>query len=167
VHRPPVDFSTRRIIALLEDPAHRPVWAIRLAPAAHLIAADSIAPQPVPPDRVYQLWLSAEGVAGLRQLGLLPQQGHKSIPVSPENAQLLMGSGRLEVTLEPVGGSPQALPSGRVAFDGKLEGGPEPVGLDTNPGEDSRARLNPDGEERAPGKSGQARQRLRLGRLQP
>ncbi len=101
VRRPPPDFSTLRIIAVLEDGARHPAWAIRLAPAAHQIAAESLTLQPVPPGRVYQLWLSAEGVAGTRQLGLLPQRGRKIIPVSPEDAQRLAGAGRLEVTLEP------------------------------------------------------------------
>jgi anti-sigma-K factor RskA len=124
VRRPPPDFSTRRTVAVLEDAAHHPAWAIRLAPAAHQIAADSLAPPPVPPGRVYQLWLSAQGVAGLRPLGLLPQVGRKTIPVAPEDAQRLSGSGRLEVTLEPAGGSPQPGPTGPVVFGGTLDGRP-------------------------------------------
>jgi anti-sigma-K factor RskA len=124
IRRPPPDLSTRRIVAVLEDGAHHPAWAIRLAPAAHQIEADSLAPQPVPPGRVYQLWLSAEGAAGPRQLGLLPQRGRKTIPVTPEDAQRLSGTGRLEVTLEPAGGSRQPGPTGRVMFGGALDVAP-------------------------------------------
>src|SRR5215472_6675210 len=116
VRRPPPDFSTLRIVAVVEDGAHHPAWAIRLAPAAHQIAADSLAPQPAPRGRVYQLWLAAEGSAGPSQLGLLPQRGRKAIPVSPEDAQRLMGTGPIEVTLEPAGGSPQPGPTGPVVF---------------------------------------------------
>ena len=122
VRRPPPDFSTRRVVAVLADVAHRPAWAIRFTPAAHQIAADSLAPPPLPPRRVYQLWLAAEGVAGLRQLGLLPQLGCKAIPVTPEDAQRLSGRGRLVVTLEPAGGSPQPGPTGPVVFGGALDG---------------------------------------------
>jgi anti-sigma-K factor RskA len=123
IRRPPPDFSTLRIITILEDGAHRPAWAIRLAPAAHQIAADSLAPQPVPPGRVYQLWLSIEGAAALRPLGMLPQAGRKTIPVTPEAAGWLGGSGQLVVTLEPQGGSPQPGPTGAVRFRGTLDGG--------------------------------------------
>jgi anti-sigma-K factor RskA len=122
VRRPPPDFAALRVIAVLEDGGHRPAWSIRLAPAAHLIAAETLAPQSVPRGRVYQLWLAAERAAGPRQLGLLPQQGRKIIPVSPEDAQLLTGTGRLEVTLEPTGGSPQPGPTGSVVFGGALDG---------------------------------------------
>jgi anti-sigma-K factor RskA len=123
VRRPPPDFSTLRIIAVLEDRARHPAWAIRLAPAAHQIAAESVTPQPVPPGRVYQLWLAPEGRAGLRQLGLLPERGRKTIPVSPEEARRLMGNGRLEVTLEPAGGSPQPGPTGPALFRATLDRG--------------------------------------------
>jgi anti-sigma-K factor RskA len=122
IRRPPPDLSTLRIVAVLEDGVHHPAWAIRLAPAAHLIAADSLAPQTFPSGRVYQLWLSSQGVAGPRQLGLLPQRGRKTIPVSPEDAMRLTGAGRLEVTLEPAGGSPQAGPTGPIVFGGMLDG---------------------------------------------
>ena len=122
VRRPPPDFSTLRIVAVLEDAAHHPAWAIRLAPAAHQIAAESLTPQPVPPGRVYQLWLAPEGVAGPRQLGLLSERGRKTIPISPEDARRLMGNGRLDVTLEPQGGSPQPGPTGPVLFRGILDG---------------------------------------------
>ena len=123
VHRLPPDFSTLRIVAVLADGAHRPAWAIRLAPAAHQIEADSLAPQPVPPGRVYQLWLSTEGVAGLRQLGLVPRLGRKTIPVTPADARRLSGTGRLEVTLEPAGGSLQPGPTGPARFQCMLDGG--------------------------------------------
>jgi anti-sigma-K factor RskA len=123
IRRPLPDPSTRRLIAVVEDAARQPTWAIRLAPAAHLIVVDSLAPRPVPPGRVYQLWVSVAGMAGPRQLGLLPQTGRKQIPVTPEAAEWLAGSGQLVVTLEPQGGSPQPGPTGAVRFRGKLDGG--------------------------------------------
>ena len=123
IRRPPPDLSTRRIVAVLEDGAHHPAWAIRLAPAAHEIAADSLHPSPAPPGQVHQLWLSVAGEGGLRPLGLLPPAGRKQIPVTPEAAEWLAGSGQLVVTLEPQGGSPQPGPTGAVRFRGKLDGG--------------------------------------------
>ena len=109
------------IVAVVRDGEEHPVWAIRLARAAHQIAADSLRPQPPPADRVYQLWLLAPGMAP-RPLGLLPQSTRKPIAVTPENARLLTGEGELEVTLEPAGGSPAPGPTGPTLFRATLEG---------------------------------------------
>ncbi len=118
VARPAPDFSALRVVAVVTDAAQRPAWAIRLAPAAHQIAADAWHPQPAPAGRAYQLWLTGAGKAPPRPLGLLPQAGRKVIPVSPENARLMAGAGEMLVTLEPAGGSPRQGPTGPVEFRG-------------------------------------------------
>jgi len=122
VSRGPADFSAMPIIAVVRDGEQHPIWAIRLARGPHRIAADSLRAQPVPADRVYQLWLSVPDATAPHQLGLLPQSGRKRIAVSPENARLLASSGELVVTLEPPGGSPGSTPSGPTVFRGTLEG---------------------------------------------
>jgi anti-sigma-K factor RskA len=121
VNRGPADFSAMPIVAVVRDDEQHPIWAIRLARAAHQISADSLRVQPVPADRVYQLWLSGPDATAPHQLGLLPQSGRKRIAVSPENARLLAGSGELVVTLEPPGGSRGPTPSGPTVFRGTLE----------------------------------------------
>jgi anti-sigma-K factor RskA len=122
ITREPPDFSTMPTVAVIRNAEQRPVWAIRLARAAHQIAADSVFAQPVPASRVHQLWLVAPDTARPRPLGLLPQSGRKRIAVSPENARLLGGAGELLVTLEPTGGSPLSEPTGPTVFRGTLEG---------------------------------------------
>ena len=121
IARDPPDFSDIAIVAVVRDGERRPVWAIRLARAAHQIAADTLRDEPAPPGRVYQLWLLVADRTGPRQLGLLPPSGRKRIAVSPENARLLAGIGELVVTLEPAGGSPSREPSGPPLFRGALE----------------------------------------------
>jgi anti-sigma-K factor RskA len=125
IRRPPPDFSTRRTVAVLRDGAQHPLWTIRLAAAAHEIAADSVAPPPVRPGRVYQLWLLDGGANGLQPIGLLPETGQKVIPLTQENAQRLRGAGQLVVTLEPAGGSQQPWPTGPVRFRGSFDGSAE------------------------------------------
>jgi len=110
------------VIAVVRDGERHPVWAIRLARAAHQIAADSLRPQPVPADHVYQLWLLASDATTPHPIGLLPRSERKVIAVTPENARLLAGEGELEVTLEPVGGSTAPWPSGPILFRASLEG---------------------------------------------
>jgi len=121
IARKPPDFSAMPVIAIVRDDEQHPVWAIRLARAAHQIAADSLRPQPVPPDHVYQLWLLASDATAPHPIALLPQSERKVIPVTPENARLLAGAGELEVTLEPVGGSTAPGPTGPVLFRASLE----------------------------------------------
>jgi anti-sigma-K factor RskA len=121
IAREPPDFSDISIVAVVRDGERHPVWAIRLARAAHQIAADTLRDEPAPPGRVYQLWLLIADRTGPRQLGLLPPSGRKRIAVSPENARLLAGTGELVVTLEPTGGSPNREPSGPPVFRGTLE----------------------------------------------
>jgi anti-sigma-K factor RskA len=121
IARDPPDFSDISIVAVVRDSERHPVWAIRLARAAHQIAADTLRGEPAPSGRVYQLWLLVADRTGPRQLGLLPPSGRKRIAVSPENARLLAGAGELVVTLEPAGGSPNREPSGPTVFRGALE----------------------------------------------
>jgi anti-sigma-K factor RskA len=116
------DFSVMPVIATVRDGEQHPVWAIRLARAAHQIAADSLRPQPVPEDHVYQLWLLPSDRTAPHPIGLLPQSERKLIAVTPENARLLAGEGELEVTLEPLGGSPNPTPSGPIVLRASLEG---------------------------------------------
>jgi len=121
IARDPPDFSDMAIVAVVRDADQHPVWAIRLARAAHQIAVDSLRDEQAPPGQVYQLWLVAPDRAGTRQLGLLPASGRKRIAVSPENARLLVGAGELVVTREPTGGSPDRGPSGQPVYRGTLE----------------------------------------------
>jgi len=121
IAREPPNFSSMPVVAVIRDGEQRPVWAVRLARAAHQIAADSLHAQSVPAGQVYQLWLSTPDSVALHQLGLLPQSGRKRIAVSPRDARLLVGMGELVVTLEPLGGSPGRAPSGPTVFRGTLE----------------------------------------------
>ena len=122
IAREPPDFSAMPVIAIVRDGEQHPVWAIRLARAAHQIAADSLRPQSVPADHVYQLWLLVSDATTPHPIGLLPRSERKVIAVTPENARLLGGEGELEVTLEPIGGSPFSGPSGPTLFRASLEG---------------------------------------------
>jgi anti-sigma-K factor RskA len=123
VARPAPDFSVLRVAAVVMDQARRPIWAVRLAPAAHQIAADALLQEPVAAGHVYQLWLKPAGKADPRPLGLLPRAGRKVIPVTPENARLLLvGKGELLVSIEAPGGSRRPEPSGPIEFQVTING---------------------------------------------
>jgi anti-sigma-K factor RskA len=117
IGRPPPDFSACPVIAVVQDGGQHPLWAIRLAGDAHQIAVDSLHPPAVPSGYVFQLWLEPPPGAGApRPLGLLPQSGRREIPETPANTRMLSGPGALVVTLEPLGGSIGAGPSGPALF---------------------------------------------------
>ena len=110
------------VIAVIRDGEQHPIWAIRLARAAHQIAADSLRPQLAPADHAYQLWLLTSDASAPHPIGLLPQSERKLIAVTPQNGRLLAGEGEIEVTLEPIGGSSAPGPSGPGLFRASLEG---------------------------------------------
>jgi anti-sigma-K factor RskA len=121
IAREPPDFAQRPVIAVLQNTAQHPAWAIRLARSAHQIAIDSLDPPRPPAGKAYQLWLAAPGAAP-QLLGLLPALGRKIIAETPANIRLLAGRGELRVTLEPVTGTLAGTPSGPPVFDASLNG---------------------------------------------
>lgn len=116
VGRAPPDFDGRPVVALLRDAGGRPLWAVRLAEAAHEIALDSLGPPPPPAGKAYQLWLAAAGGGPPQPLGLLPLAGRKIVPETPADIRVLTGNGGLFVTLEPGNGALAAAPSGPPLF---------------------------------------------------
>jgi anti-sigma-K factor RskA len=121
VARAPPDFAERPVIAVLRDTGRHPAWAVRLAPAAHQIAVDSLGPPPPPVGKAYQLWLVAPGVPTPQPLGLLPLSGRKVIAERPADIRLLAGNGELQVTLEPGNGALAGAPGGSPVFRGRLD----------------------------------------------
>jgi anti-sigma-K factor RskA len=121
VRRAPPRFARLTPFAVVRDAAGRPLWALRLAPAAHEIAADRVGGAPPPAGHAYQLWLALP--QGPRSLGLLPATGRKVVPETPAAVARLQGAGALIVTLEAARGSRRPRPSGPVAFRARFGGG--------------------------------------------
>jgi anti-sigma-K factor RskA len=119
IKHPPARFAAPPI-AVVRD-GGQALWAIRLAPSAHEIAVDRLAPPVSVSGDADQLWLATP--AGPRSLGLLPRSGREVIPEIPTLVTTLTGSGELLVSREPPGGSRQTRPSGsiilRAAFRGR------------------------------------------------
>jgi anti-sigma-K factor RskA len=123
VKRSPPDFSALPVIAVVRDGAQRPLWAIRLAGAAHEIAVDSLGNAPLPTGGAYQLWLATPN--GPRWLGLLPVSGRKVLAEIPALAVRLAERGELMISLDPApgAGTPQPGPVlFRAAFSPAVSG---------------------------------------------
>jgi anti-sigma-K factor RskA len=105
------------LMTVLLTSRDQPAWLVEADPGGNLRLA-AVNRQPVPPDRVMQLWALPQGATAPTSLGLIsPEAGQYSVSttaVRPEPGMLV------EITLEPPGGSPTGRPTGPVLFIGRL-----------------------------------------------
>lgn len=111
VQQPEPVPSTDRI-AVIQNDAARTLWLIEQREQELYVSATANVDPLSNED--YQLWmLPANGEAPI-SLGLLPQQGQRTLPV-PSTIDLNQVAA-LAVSREPLGGSPEAIPTGPVVF---------------------------------------------------
>lgn len=94
----------------------QPAWIVEADRGGQLRLA-SLNAQPIPPDRVMQLWALPQGATAPTSLGLIPPEGRLTVTpttIRPEPGMLI------EITLEPPGGSPTGRPTGPILFIGRL-----------------------------------------------
>lgn len=68
------------------------------------------------PNRDYELWALLDSGAAPVSLGLLPKSGSRELLLTDAQRLALAGSGKIAVSLEPIGGSPTGAPTGPVLF---------------------------------------------------
>ena len=102
----PVEQITQQI-ALFKDASEKPLWFIDINEQGLSIkASDQLLARS---DKDYQLWMILKGQDTPISLGLLPKDGVKSLLKDTRfNAQNIA---LLAISLEPIGGSPNGLPS--------------------------------------------------------
>jgi len=103
------------LMTVLLTQQDQPAWLVEADGGALRLAA--LNPQPLPPDRVMQLWALPQGATAPTSLGLIPPQGRLTVTpatIRPEPGMLI------EITLEPPGGSPTGRPTGPILFIGRL-----------------------------------------------
>jgi anti-sigma-K factor RskA len=112
--RPPAEAPLMTVLLTSRD---QPAWLVEAEPGGALRLA-AVNRQPVPSDRVMQLWALPQGATAPTSLGLIsPEAGQYSVSttaVRPEPGMLI------EISLEPPGGSPTGRPTGPVLFIGRL-----------------------------------------------
>jgi anti-sigma-K factor RskA len=103
------------LMTVLLTQSDQPAWLVEADGGALRLAA--LNPQPLPPDRVMQLWALPQGATAPTSLGLIPPQGRLTVTpatLRPEPGMLI------EISLEPPGGSPTGRPTGPILFIGRL-----------------------------------------------
>jgi anti-sigma-K factor RskA len=105
------------LMTVLLTSRDQPAWLVEADRGGALRLA-AVNRQPVPPDRVMQLWALPQGATAPTSLGLIaPEAGQYSVSttaVRPEPGMLI------EISLEPPGGSPIGRPTGPILFIGRL-----------------------------------------------
>lgn len=117
--QPPVVQASDPSVGVVSDNAGNALWVARIYPDLQRAdVAVETTPDPQPAND-YQLWiLGGDGVPV--SMGLLPQTGDSQLTLTA-NAVNALGTGNtLAVSIEPLGGSPQALPSGPVVYTAAL-----------------------------------------------
>ncbi|CAH0293130.1 anti-sigma factor domain-containing protein [Roseomonas sp. CECT 9278] len=103
------------LMTVLLTQQDQPAWLVEADGGALRLAA--LNPQPVPADRVMQLWALPQGASAPTSLGLIPAAGRLTVTPSTIRPQPGM---LIEITLEPPGGSPTGRPTGPILFIGRL-----------------------------------------------
>src|ERR1051325_5858034 len=95
----PVTETPRTYVAVLNDQQAQPTWLVSAADFDR-ITVKVLKPAPTDADRVYELWLLPGGDKPPRSLGLLPENGSKTVDV-PAELRTAMAAGKvLAVSVE-------------------------------------------------------------------
>lgn len=95
------------------------LWVARLYPQSARLDINVQSLPAAQPNKDYQLWtLQDNGIPV--SLGLLPKLGRASLTLDDNTLDALSRSEMLAVSLEPLGGSPEAVPTGPVLFTSAL-----------------------------------------------
>ena len=118
---PPVFIAPPTQVALLAGEDAKPAFMLNLVKTNKgetALRVNALNTLKLQPDNALELWMIPNGHKPI-SLGLLPQQGQKTIVVLETLAAELVKSG-LAVSLEPIGGSPTGQPTGAVLYQGKV-----------------------------------------------
>ncbi len=106
-------------VSVVADPEGNTLWVARVYPGLGRADVTVSTTPEAQPTNDYQLWvLGDDGVPV--SMGLLPQTGERQLDLSPTAVAALETGELLAVSLEPLGGSPIATPTGSVLYTAAL-----------------------------------------------
>ena len=107
-----------QMVSVVQNEQREALWVLTTQAETNQLRVVALAPPPIEADRSYQLWMVKPDNAGVNSVGLLPLKEGESmaltLPIRTDQAQLFA------VSLEPKGGSPEAVPTGPVLFSGTI-----------------------------------------------
>lgn len=106
------------LISIIQDSENKPIWLINVSLKQKNIIINTLnKPQQITAKQDFELWLlpKEKVKANPISIGLLPKQGNKKLILTEKLAHL-SNKNKIAVSLEPLGGSPNELPSGEILF---------------------------------------------------
>ena len=97
----------------------QPLWVARIYPNAGKLQIAVNTPPEEQPGKDYELWTLKDDGTPV-SLGLLPRSGAKTVELTDRRLAAIAESSMLAVSLEPLGGSPEDVPSGPVLYTAQL-----------------------------------------------
>jgi anti-sigma-K factor RskA len=104
-------------VSVMADAAGKPLWLVKLG--ERTLRVTVVGAAQAQPGKSYELWMLPEGGDPV-SLGVLPQQGERSLALSDAQVAALARSSALAVSLEPEGGSTTGLPTEPVLYTAPL-----------------------------------------------
>lgn len=104
------------VIATISSPQQSQWWSIAASDdreQLHVTGSDAITADAA---HAYELWALSDSGAAPVSLGLMPQTGTRVLSLTPTQRAALQQASKVAISLEPVGGSPTAAPTGPVLF---------------------------------------------------
>ena len=96
-----------------------PLWVARIYPNAKQLQIAVNSPPEAQPNKDYELWTLKDDGTPV-SLGLLPTSGSVTLALSDDRLSAIAESSMLAVSLEPLGGSPESVPTGPVLYTAQL-----------------------------------------------
>ena len=106
-------------VAVINSDTGDTLWLTRIAPDSGELTVRVVSGVEARPDNDYELWALTDAGVPV-SLGLLPQTGERTVALDADALAALDTSSTLAVSLEPLGGSPQATPTGPVLYTAAL-----------------------------------------------
>lgn len=102
-------------IGVLADSSGSALWVARIYDDLQRADITVSTPPEARADNDYQLWILRDDGVPV-SLGLLPQSGDRRLPLDADAIDALQRGSTLAVSLEPLGGSPEPVPTGPVLY---------------------------------------------------
>jgi len=110
--------ADQQALGILADDNQTVLWLVDASLDDGTLRITAVAPPDLDAAQSWQLWLVEPGSAGVTSLGLLPLGSNETIQV--KSTSLRRDSAAFAVSLEPLGGSPEPVPTGPVLYQGEF-----------------------------------------------
>lgn len=115
----PASTPDTYMVVVTDDALSRASWVVSGQSGSNEIRVRAVAPQTLPAERVFQLWVLPAGATTVQSVGLIPASGDARLTISEAVAAELAGAQKFGVSIEPPGGSPTGQPTTTPLYHGK------------------------------------------------